>query len=109
LQTRRRLPVVGFDQFQECAVRILEAEELGSGLIAEADYHRLGNEVNARRLQPLIFLVEILGEPRDATDPGMVQMRVGLARGSRLLPCFAGTDGPFPLLAICHPRSGKGR
>jgi hypothetical protein len=35
-------PVVGFDQFQECAVRILEAEELGSGFIAEADYHRLG-------------------------------------------------------------------
>jgi hypothetical protein len=30
--------------------RILEAEELGSGFIAEADYHRLGNEINARRL-----------------------------------------------------------
>jgi hypothetical protein len=69
LQTRRRLPVVGFDQFQECAVRILEAEELGSGFVAEADYHRLGNEINARRLQPLIFLVDILGEQRDAFDP----------------------------------------
>jgi hypothetical protein len=39
-QSHGRLPVVGFDQFQECAVRILEAEELGSGFIAEADYHR---------------------------------------------------------------------
>ena len=56
-QTRGRLPVVGFDQFQECALRIFEAEKLGPGFIAEADYHRLGNEINARRFQPLIFLV----------------------------------------------------
>jgi hypothetical protein len=41
LQTRGGLPVVGFDQFQECAVRILEAEELGSGFIAEADQKEL--------------------------------------------------------------------
>jgi predicted aldo/keto reductase-like oxidoreductase len=42
-ETRRRLPVVGFGQFRECAVRIPKAEELGSGSVTEADYNRLGN------------------------------------------------------------------
>ena len=45
--------IVGFDQFQECAVRILEAEELGSGFIAEADYLWLLEIPKARK--PLEF------------------------------------------------------
>ena len=82
----RRLSVEGFDQFQNCSVRIFEAEEFRSTFVAESNYHRIGNEIDASHLQSLIFLVEILGEKRDAGDACVVQVRIWLALRPWLLP-----------------------
>jgi hypothetical protein len=78
--------IEGFDQFEKGAVRILEAKEPGAGFSAGAHLYRLRDHFHAGRLEPGIFLVEVLGEKRDAGDPGMVKVRIWGAFGVRLFP-----------------------
>src|SRR5690348_5963489 len=69
------------DQLQERAVGVLEATKLGPGFVAKAQDHRLGDELDAGRFEPLVLLVETFGEKRYPGGAGVVQVRVGSAFG----------------------------
>src|SRR5206468_8462573 len=74
------------DQLQERAVRVLEATKLAPGFGAKPNDHRLGDELDATRLEPLILLVEVFREQRYPGNPGVVQVGIGSACGLGLLP-----------------------
>src|SRR5215510_12823927 len=79
-------PSERLDQFQERPVGVLEATKLGPGFVAEAQDHRLGDELDAGRFKPLILLVQAFGEKRYAGGAGVVQVGIGGAFGLGLLP-----------------------
>src|SRR5262249_31843775 len=74
------------DEFEECAVRILEAKELGAGPVGESHGHRFRNHLDTIGLQTSIFTFDVFGEQRDARDAGVVEMRIRSSLRRGLLP-----------------------
>ena len=53
----RQLTIERLDQFQKGAIRIFEAEELGSGFIAKANDDRFRHTLHTRRFEAFVLFI----------------------------------------------------